>query len=90
MGRLIREEDVKQEIDKWLDSVGTVYVGKGLSYYSELLGCIENAPTAYDVKKVVEQLEREKVAIIDDYTEEYEDMVFLEEAIEIVRNGGVK
>lgn len=40
MSRLIREEDVIREIDIWLDNVGTAYVGKGLSYYGELLGCI--------------------------------------------------
>ena len=45
MSRLIREEDVIREIDKWLDNVGTAYVGKGLSYYGELLGCISDAPT---------------------------------------------
>lgn len=32
-------------IDEWLDSVGTVMVGKGLSSYGELIGCIEDAPT---------------------------------------------
>ena len=32
-------------IDEWLDSVGTVMVGKGLSSYGELIGCIEEAPT---------------------------------------------
>lgn len=32
-------------IDEWLDSVGTVMVGKGLSSYGELIGCIEDTPT---------------------------------------------
>lgn len=32
-------------IDEWLDSVGTVLVGKGLSSYGELTGCIEDTPT---------------------------------------------
>lgn len=32
-------------IDEWLDSVGTVMVGKGLSCYGELIGCIEDTPT---------------------------------------------
>ena len=41
-----------EEIDKWLDSVGTALVGKGLSYYGELIGCIEDARTA-DVAEVV-------------------------------------
>ena len=41
-----------EEIDKWLDTVGTVLVGKGLSYYGELIGCIEDTPAA-DVAEVV-------------------------------------
>ena len=45
MKRLVYAEDVKEQIDEWLDCVGTAYVGKGLSYYGELLGCIEDAPT---------------------------------------------
>lgn len=32
-------------IDEWLDSVGTVLVGKPLSGYEELIGCIEDTPT---------------------------------------------
>lgn len=32
-------------IDEWLDSVGIVLVGKGLSSYGELIGCIEDTPT---------------------------------------------
>ena len=34
-----------EQIEEWLDAVGTAYVGKGLSYYGELLGCIKDAPT---------------------------------------------
>lgn len=45
MSRLIRDTDVKEQIDEWLDCVGTAYVGKGLSYYGELLGCIDDTPT---------------------------------------------
>ena len=41
-----------EEIDKWLDTVGTALVGKGLSYYGELIGCIEDARAA-DVAEVV-------------------------------------
>lgn len=51
MARYIDEDKLIYEIDKWLDSVGTAYVGKGLSYYGELLGCIEDTPNA-DVQEV--------------------------------------
>lgn len=48
----ISREAAIEEIDKWLDAVGTALVGKGLSYYGELIGCIEDARTA-DVAEVV-------------------------------------
>lgn len=44
--------------------------------------------TRKPMQEIVERLEDAKVCIVDDYTEEYEDMVFLEEAIEIVKEVG--
>lgn len=93
MSRLIREEDVIREIDKWLDNVGTAYVGKGLSYYGELLGCIEDAPTAYDVEAVVKQIE-EFVECNDECSKTFYQgrgckACAYKEIIEIVRMGGV-
>lgn len=52
MADYIRREAAIEEIDKWLDAVGIALVGKGLSYYGELIGCIEDAPAA-DVAPVV-------------------------------------
>ena len=48
----ISREAAIEEIDKWMDTVGTALVGKGMSYYGELIGCIEDARTA-DVAEVV-------------------------------------
>ena len=48
----ISREAAIEEIDKWLDTVGTALVGNGLSYYGELIGGIEDARTA-DVTEVV-------------------------------------
>lgn len=31
MTELVRRADIQDEIDRWLDSVGTIMVGKGLS-----------------------------------------------------------
>ena len=50
--RLIYADDVKKEIDDWLDVVGDVVIGKHLSYYGEFLGCIEDAPTVEAVPVV--------------------------------------
>lgn len=52
MSRYIDADRLKEEIDEWLDSVGTALVGKGMSYYAELMGCIDETPTA-DVVEVV-------------------------------------
>ena len=46
MTELVRRADVQDEIDRWLDSVGTIMLGKGLSSYGELIGCVEDAPAA--------------------------------------------
>jgi hypothetical protein len=46
MARYIDADKLTNEIDEWLDSVGNVLIGKGMSYYGELLGCIEDTPTA--------------------------------------------
>ena len=45
MARMIDAYQAIDIIDEWQDSVGTVMVGKGLSSYGELIGCIEEAPT---------------------------------------------
>ena len=47
----IEREKAIDEIDKWLDSVGYVTVGKGLTSYGELIGCLEDTPTV-DVVEV--------------------------------------
>lgn len=47
----IDREKAIDEIDKWLDSVGSIIVGKGLTSYGELVGCLEDTPTA-DVVEV--------------------------------------
>ena len=51
MDDYIKRSDALSEIDEWMESVGTALIGKGLSYYAELQGCIEDAPAA-DVEPV--------------------------------------
>lgn len=50
-GRLVEADAVAEQIDEWIDAVGYATVGKGLSYYGELLGCIEDAPTIIPADK---------------------------------------
>ena len=60
MARLIDAYQAIDIIDEWLGSVGTVMVGKGLSSYGELIGCIEDAPTLTQPNEPLteEQLEK--------------------------------
>ena len=46
MPEYIERSDALSEIDKWMESVGTALIGKGLSYYAELQGCIEDCKAA--------------------------------------------
>ena len=43
--RLIDADVAVENIEEWLNSVGTALIGKGLSYTCELMGCIEDVPT---------------------------------------------
>ena len=43
--RLIDADVAIENIEEWLNSVGTALIGKGLSYTGELIGCIEDAQT---------------------------------------------
>lgn len=71
MGRLVDANKVIENIDEWLDCVGYATIGKGLSYYAELMGCIEEAPTVETVPKgAYEQVEWERdmaVSQLNDY-----------------------
>ena len=60
-----------------------------------IIGCVMNCPIAYDVDKVVEKLEEvshweEAIFDKDGYcNDNIWEVVYLDKAIEIVKNGGV-
>lgn len=60
MPRYIDANKAIDEINRWIDTVGTATIGKGLSYYAELLGCIEDVETV-DVNKAIEKQIPKKV-----------------------------
>lgn len=76
MGKLIDADELMQEI---LDKFSISY---GLRAY--ICDIIKEQPTAYDVDKVVEQLEKESYQEFCDS----ERIVNLIDAIEIVKGGG--
>ena len=90
MGRLIDADKLLEETRRDRD-----YARKNgfLDMYYErqvLIDRIKAQPTAYDVNKVVEQLESLRNAEADYYYAGSNDVIDREDAIEIVKGGGVK
>ena len=81
MGRLIREDDVMRMLTGVELNNGTVTDAK-----IEL----RNVKTAYDVEKVVAELESLSNAEADYYYATSNDVIDRENAIDIVRRGGVE
>lgn len=77
MSDLISRSELLKEIETW---------GGGVEALHEY---IQNMPTAYDIDKVVEELEEAKheICLSDDDLEHYQDGI--DQAIEIVKQGGV-
>lgn len=59
-------------------------------HYEDMVNCVKNMPTAYDVDKVVEELEERKheICLSDDDLEHYQNGI--DEAIEIVKREAEK
>ena len=81
MGRLI-------DADKLLEELRECHP---LSISYGILSDIEYFPTAYDIDNVIEQLENVSFVDIDEeYADDGQRMLFLHDAIEIVKRGGAK
>ena len=81
MSRLIDADKLLEELRQ--------YHPLSLSY--GILSDIEYFPTAYDADKVIEQLENVSFVDIDEeYADDGQRMLFLHDAIEIVKRGGAK
>ena len=83
MGRLI-------DADKLKDERRTLPM---MSNWGEMLISllIDEQPTAYDIDRVIEQLENVSFVDIDEeYADDGQRMLFLHDAIEIVKKGGIE
>ena len=84
MSRLIDADELIKYIKIW--KIGTS-IG---SDQKEFIECVNKQPTAFDVDKVVQQLEkRSTLAKPVGWTKSYE-IVILNDAVEIVKGGGVE
>ena len=68
--RLIDADVLVENIEEWLDRVGTALIGNGLSYTGELMGCIEDAPTV-DAIPVVRCRECKHSTLPSELTQRY-------------------
>ena len=81
MGRLIDADKLLEELRQ--------YHPLSISY--GILNDIEYFPTTYDADNVIEQLENVSFVDIDEeYADDGQRMLFLHDAIEIVKRGGTK
>lgn len=83
MGRLIDADALKKDLKSVTLSNGTLVNTNAVLYL------LEEYPTAYDVDKVVEQLEELRKEC-EDPLQEYDPNYFIDKAIEIVKGGGVE
>lgn len=84
MSRLIDADELIKYIKIW--EIGTS-VSSG---QKEFIDCVNKQPTAFDVDKVVQQLEkRSTLAKPVGWTKSYE-IVILNDAVEIVKGGGIE
>lgn len=67
-------------------------------HYEDMVNCVNNMPTAYDIDKVVEELEKQRDIIFQDTDSEiktvrtnaWNKIDILNKAIEIVKQGGIR
>lgn len=82
MGRLIDADALKKDLKSVTLSNGTLVNTNAVLYL------LEEYPTAYDVDKVVEQLEELRKEC-EDPLQDYDPNYFINKAIEIVKGGGI-
>lgn len=91
MGRLIDADVLKQELyQQWFMDILLTQTSSQDMFYA-LAQKIDEQPTAYDMDKVVEQLEKEKNPIYREVESIMGDRqnIKIDKAIEIVKGGGV-
>lgn len=80
-------EDWKKNWENTEDSYEKTWTLTCIDFYIRL---ITNQPTAYDVEKVVEEIEKESVSIWDDDLETNIRVVDKRVAMQAIRKGGVE
>lgn len=88
--KLIYADDIRRYIKTQINPYGKPFEGSAYEFGLKVMRCIENMSAAYDVDKVVGQLERDKFieqeTILSDVHQGYN--AGLARAIEILKDGG--
>ena len=96
MSRLIDEKKLREDIDNIVIKEMKAHLGEDecgdtlLSVTTKIIKCIEQQPTAFDVDKVVEQLENYKMwkeLLI--YDLDFRERQIIKKAIDIIKAGGI-
>lgn len=96
MNRLIDAEELINERPENLnpdmdDEIKSAYNKGWNACNSEWISTIKEQPTAYDIEKVIEQLEKVSFVDVDEeYADDGQRMLFLHDSIEIVKKDGAK
>ena len=88
-----REEMRLIDADKLIEELKIKTVSKDahiISIANAVVNLVNNQPTAFDTEKVVEQLESLSNAEADYYYASSNDVIDREDAIDIVKKGGVE
>ena len=88
-----REEMRLIDADKLIEELKIKTVSKDahiISIANAVVNLVNNQPTAFDTEKVVEQLESLSNAEADYYYARSNDVIDREDAIDIVKKGGVE
>lgn len=87
--RLIDADKLQQDLIDQIDWLRKQDYELYCAIGDDITFCIDKQPTAYDVDKVLKQLEDEKshISLLDDELEVYKSAI--DDAIEIVKAGGM-
>lgn len=82
----IREVDFVADVDLMKITHDSMLTG---FFHGSVQGIVDRLPTAYDLDKVVEQLEAETKSVYNEIQGDYFNYVEIDKAIEIVKGGAV-
>ena len=85
--KLTDENKIRDYVKEQINPYGKPFEGSVYEFGLKIMHYIDNMSAAYDIDKIVEELEKESYRIDDSATLSSRDVINIEEAIEIVKQG---